>query len=86
MARESQYADNYIDSGYTIGTYLAYQLRGKAAKYGAGYYRALCRAMTARQSAGTAFAGPSVSGTGTAYYSTPQTGVDYFMACSRRVS
>lgn len=72
---ESQYADDYLDvnarrgedHGYTIGTYLAHRLSGKAKKYGAGYQRALQNAMKKRVLAGTAYQGTSERG-GVAYY------------------
>ncbi len=65
---ESQYIDDYIDSGYTIGTFLAYRLRGRAKRYSDVYARALQRAVNRRIVAGRVIAGRSVGGR-TAYYS-----------------
>ncbi len=73
--RESQYVEDYLrtneqrgmDRGYTIGTYLAYQLRGKAKNYAGHYRRALERACERRVEAGVAVEGLSING-GIAYY------------------
>lgn len=75
MMRESQYIDAYLwtnaERGYGYGltpeTFLRYRLRGRARFYGAGYTRALVRAIERRHAAGSIIAGPSVNGR-TAYY------------------
>lgn len=71
IMRESQYADEYIDSGYTVATFLHHRLQGKAASYSGGYVRALKRAMNRRVAEGKARVGRSKHG-GIAYYSVSQ--------------
>ena len=74
MARESQYIEGYLaenDSrglgkGLTVGSYLAYQLKGKAKKYSGRYAAALINALERRGSA--VIKGRSAMG-GVAYYS-----------------
>lgn len=82
--RESQYADRYIDSGHTIGTYLHYQLEGRAKSYAWRYKYALQNAMERRVAAGQAIKGRSVNG-GIAYY-TPKRHAEMQQAaaCARR--
>ena len=55
--RESQYIDEYIDSGYTIGSFLTMKLKGAAKDYKGRYQRALEHAVERRVAAGTAFPG-----------------------------
>ena len=70
MAKESQYIDRYLEVAaahrYTPGTFLAYTLAGKAKRYGAGYTRALLRAINRRLSTGEVVAVRSAHGA-TAY-------------------
>lgn len=70
--RDSQYAAAYLDSGYTIATYLNQHLHGKAKQYGGRYAVALLRTLERWEADGRAFRGPSVKG-GVAFYSRPQT-------------
>ena len=71
MAKESQYTDAYLKEnrrrgrgkGLTIGSFLAYQLQGKAREY-AGKYAAALEASVIRRGA---VVGKSVQG-GVAYY------------------
>lgn len=74
-ARESQYVDDYLASngarghgkGLTIGSYLAYQLRGSARDYAGKYAVALRNACDKRVQARLAYQGRSRLG-GSAYY------------------
>jgi hypothetical protein len=54
--RESQYVDSYLYAAgkrrWTPKTYLAYELKGRAKTYGAGYESALQRALDRRVRAG----------------------------------
>jgi hypothetical protein len=55
--RESQYVESYLytarERRWTPKTYLHYELRGKAKRYGAGYASALQRALDRRVQAGS---------------------------------
>lgn len=73
--RESQYVDAYLrrnhelgdGRGYTLGTYLAYNLRGERKNWAGRYKNALEIALERRVAAGLAKKGFSRLG-GTAYY------------------
>jgi hypothetical protein len=73
--RESQYVEPYLSAnarrgplrGFTISTYLARVLRGRARGYGASYEDALRLAIVRRVDAGQVIALPSAGG-GTAYH------------------
>jgi hypothetical protein len=64
--RDSQYLRPYLETTadpatrYTPGTFLAYTLRGKAAKYSDVYLRALLRSLEREERAGKAMRVPSV--------------------------
>jgi hypothetical protein len=72
---ESQYISRYLagngrrgpGQGLTVGSYLAYTLKGAAREWARGYKDALERAVDRRVAAGEAVAGPSAHGR-TAYY------------------
>jgi hypothetical protein len=55
--RESQYVESYLYAAsrrrWTPKTYLCYELRGRAKRYGAGYASALQRALDRRVQAGS---------------------------------
>lgn len=62
--RESQYIDDYLahDGRYTVGTFLAYTLRGRAKLYAGRYKSALENAIARRIRAGTVEPCRSVGG------------------------
>ena len=61
--RESQYIDRYLDGPrYTVQTFLAYQLSGRARRYTMQYLRALMRAINRRVADGSVVACRSVHG------------------------
>lgn len=60
--RNSQYLESYLDSGYTIGTYLAYTLHGAAKRYSGRYATALRNACEREVKAGRAIVGASKLG------------------------
>lgn len=65
--RESMYVDAYLDGpAYTIGTFLAYSLRGEARRWSDVYARALQRALWRREARGEVVPTTSVGG-GLAY-------------------
>jgi len=73
--KNSQYLNDYLDSnrsrgdgkGLTVGSYLAYVLRGAAKKYSGNYKRALENSLDRAIDAGTCRIGASRLGR-TAYY------------------
>lgn len=67
LVKESQYVDQYLDgAAYTVDTFLAYSLRGKASLWRSCYRRALMTALERRVKAGTVAAARSLHG-GVAY-------------------
>lgn len=66
--RESRYVDEYLDATarpetrYTIGTFFAYRLRGKARQYSDRYARALEAALLRRVARGEVVPAQSVRG------------------------
>lgn len=66
MGRESQYVESYLRAAakylWTPGTYLAYNLEGRAKDWAARYERALVRALERRQARGEVVAVRSAKG------------------------
>lgn len=65
--KESQYIEQYLDSGLTVSSFLNGVLKGKAKEYSGKYARALQTAIDRRVKAGEVQAGPSKGGK-IAYY------------------
>lgn len=71
----SQYTNQYLaanakkgdGNGFTVQTFLAYTLKGKAKQYSAGYVRALENDLEERRREGEAYRSSSCRG-GVAYY------------------
>lgn len=60
--RDSGLASGYIDTGYTIGTYCVYTLRGRAKQWSGRYAKSLLNTMIRWERAGLAVRGKSKRG------------------------